>query len=100
MTVNKKVTIREISRRTGLTYKQSGQAVSALIELWSEALGSGERIAIDNFLVLEVNEIRRQRAGQLLRDGELVPTQQHKLSVRSGKALRVRLSTISPLASE
>lgn len=95
MTVNKRVTTREISRRTGLTYKQTEQAVSALIELWSDALASGEKIAVDNFLILEVREIYRPggQAGNLRRNDKLVPAPaMHKrLLVRPGKALRHRL---------
>lgn len=95
MTVNKRVTTRETSRRTGLTYKQAEQAVSALIELWSEALVNGEKIAIDNFLILEVREIVRspEKSGQLSRNGKLVPAPafQRRLLVRPGLMLRAKL---------
>ncbi|MCI0713729.1 MAG: HU family DNA-binding protein [Chloroflexi bacterium] len=95
MTVTKKVTVREISRRSGLTYKQAELAVSALIEVWSEALANGEKIAIDNFFILEVREIYRpqEQAGHLLRNGELVPAPRiHKrLLVRPGLTLRRKL---------
>lgn len=84
MSMNKRRTVRGIARRTGLTHEQSRQAVEALIALWSEALVDGERIAIDNFLILKVNLVRRHGNLTTAENEEI----QIRLQAKAGKLLK------------
>ncbi len=59
MTLTKKKMVREIGRRTRLTNREVQEVVEALVDVWTEALVEGEKIEIQNFLVLEVKEINR-----------------------------------------
>lgn len=65
MTLTKKKMVREIGRRTRLTNREVKEVVETLIDVWTETLVAGERIEIQNFIVLEVKEVERNNTSYL-----------------------------------
>ena len=49
--------VREIGRRTRSTNREVQEVVETLVDVWTEALVAGEKIEIQNFLVLEVRDV-------------------------------------------
>ncbi|MBE7511469.1 MAG: HU family DNA-binding protein [Anaerolineales bacterium] len=97
MSLDKNKTVAEIGRRTRLRNHEVQRMLEALIEVWTEALASGGRIEIQNFLVLEVKQVDRgENAGKLMVGGKLrrAPRHTSRLIVRASKKLRSRLNTI------
>lgn len=91
MTLTKKKMVREIGRRTRLTNREVRAVVDTLIDVWTEALVSGEKIEIENFIVLEVLEIDRGANTGNWSNTTVVPRKIRRVSVRASKSLRVKL---------
>jgi nucleoid DNA-binding protein len=90
MALTKNKMVSEIGRRTRLRNHDVQRMLEALIEVWTEELGSGGRIELQNFLVLEVQCIDRGERRGMLSTGE--PRRViHRLVVRPSKYLRERL---------
>ena len=51
--MNKRSTIVEVGRRTRTRNYEVQRLFETLVEVWSEALARGEKIEIENFLILE-----------------------------------------------
>ncbi len=80
--------VREIGRRTRLTNKDVQKVVEALIEVWTDALIDGDRIEIQNFIVLEVREIDRNTDNGF----SAVPSENfRRVFLRTSKSLKKRL---------
>ncbi|MHB8630019.1 MAG: HU family DNA-binding protein [Aggregatilineales bacterium] len=87
-------TIRQVGERTRLRNHDIQRFLEALIAVWSDELANGGRIEIENFLVLEVQTIKRQgNLGTLLNNGRPVqiPRTRRELKVRPSKHLRARI---------
>lgn len=94
MTLTKKKMVREIGRRTRLTNREVQEVIEALIDVWTEALVEGEKIEIQNFIVLEVQNIDRGHPRILVQsNGRRNASPQHfkRISLRVSKALKVKL---------
>lgn len=92
MSLNRRNMTRQIARQTSLTEAQADEALMALIQIWTEALTSGGKIAIDNFLTLEFRRIERHalNTGRLLQGVTVVPapnTCQYRLTAKPSRAL-------------
>ncbi len=89
--MNKRSTIVEVGRRTRMRNYQVQRLFETLIEGWSEALARGEKIEIENFLILELHTITRHgRLGTLIRGNREVniPAQRREVRVRLSKHLK------------
>lgn len=94
MTLTKKKMVREIGRRTRLTNREVQEVVETLVDVWTEALIAGEKIEIQNFVVLEVKEIDRgKNTGLLQSTGQqnFVPRYIKRISLRTSKALKSKI---------
>lgn len=94
MTLTKKKMMREIGRRTRLTNREVQEVVETLVDVWTQALVDGEKIEIQNFLILEVQKIRRA-SNQIVLNGNSIPLQYNRVTVRASKALRSKLELLS-----
>ena len=90
MTLNKNRMVREVGRRTRLPNREVQLMLETLIELWSESLVAGERIELENFLVLETKTIDRGTNAGKLRTGQ-APRYVRRVVVRVSRRLRGRL---------
>jgi nucleoid DNA-binding protein len=84
MSLNRKGMVREIGRRTRLPNRDVERMLDALVEVWTEALVSGQRIEIEHFLVLDVHTVE---AG-----GGLAQRRYRRVTARAGRRLRQRLN--------
>lgn len=91
MTLTKKKMVREIGRRTRLTNREVQQVIETLVDVWTEALIAGERIEIQNFLILEVKEIDRGKKVRMLTDSKMSKRFIKRLSLRTSKQLKKQL---------
>ena len=93
MTLTKKKMVREIGRRTRLTNREVQEVVEALVDVWTEALVDGEKIEIQNFLILEVKHIHRRNA--LDQESSNSPIQRppliKRVVIRTSKSLRAKI---------
>lgn len=97
MTLTKKKMVCEIGRRTRLTNKDVQEVVETLVDVWTEALIAGEKIEIENFIVLEVKLIDRGHNTGYLKNGSAqrkAPRYMNILTLRTSKYLKVRLQKI------
>jgi hypothetical protein len=85
MTMTKNRTIQEIGRRTRLKNRDVQLMLETLVEVWTESLVAGERIEIENFLVIDVQTIERT-ANCLLPHRKF-----RQVSIRLSKYFRKRL---------
>jgi nucleoid DNA-binding protein len=90
MTLTKKKMVREIGRRTRLKNREVQQALETLIDVWTEALVAGEKIEIENFLVMEVIEVDRGKGHVMLTNGE-APRYIRRVTMRVSKKLKAQL---------
>jgi nucleoid DNA-binding protein len=91
--LNKQETTRYIAQTTGLTYRQAEMAVEALIQVWTDELATGGKIAIEHFLTLEYKGVVRKNTGQLhCYDGQtIIPFKvQYRLRAVPSSNLRAR----------
>ncbi len=89
--MNKRSTIVEVGRRTRTRNYEVQRLFETLVEVWSEVLARGEKIEIENFLILELHTITRHgRLGTLLKgDRELtIPAKRREVRVRLSKHLK------------
>ncbi len=92
--MNKRSTVVEVGRRTRMRNCDVQRLFETLIEVWSEALARGEKIEIENFLILELHTITRHgRLGALMRgDREIkVPAKRREVRVRLSKYLKAAI---------
>ncbi len=92
--MNKRSTIVEVGRRTRMRNYEVQRLFETLVEVWSEALARGEKIEIENFLILELHTItRHSRLGTLIRGNREVriPTQRREVRVRLSKHLKAAI---------
>lgn len=87
MTLTKNKTIRAIGRRTRLKNRQVQVMLEALVEVWTEALVSGERIELENLFVLEVQTIDRGENAGALNGGD-APRMIQRVTLRVSKRLK------------
>ncbi len=84
--------ISAVAEKAGITKKDSDKAVSAVIDVITEALKSGEKVALVGFGTFEVKE-RAGRMGINPRTKEQIQIEASKLpSFRAGKALKDAVS--------
>ena len=84
--------ISAVAEKAGITKKDSDKAVSAVIDVITEALKSGENVALVGFGTFEVKE-RAGRMGINPRTKEQIQIEASKLpSFRAGKALKDAVS--------
>jgi nucleoid DNA-binding protein len=91
MTLNKKKMVRKIGQRTRLKNREVQQVVETLIDVWTEALIVGEKIEIENFLVMEVIDVDRGENSGRLGTGRTAPRYIRRLVVRLSKAIRSKI---------
>ena len=94
MTLTKNRMVREIGRRTRLKNRDVQVMLEALIEVWTESLVAGERIELENFVVLEIREIDRGTNPGVLYNSHsaiFAPRMMRKLTVRMSRKLRLKL---------
>ncbi len=92
--MNKRSTIVEVGRRTRMRNYEVQRLFEILVEVWSEALARGEKIEIENFLILELHTITRHgRLGTLVRGNREVniPAQRREVRVRLSKHLKTAI---------
>ncbi|KAB2867194.1 MAG: HU family DNA-binding protein [Anaerolineae bacterium] len=87
MTLTRKSIVRTIGQRTRLPNPQVELMLEALIDLWMEALGQGERIEIEDFLILEAVWIRHSGGGRLQQGQVVKAGYKVVLRTRPGKKL-------------
>src|SRR5476651_447202 len=85
--MNKRSTIVEIGKRTRMRNYDVQRMFETLVEVWSEALARGEKIEIENFLILELHTITRH--GRL---GTLINREKEVKASATRREVRVRLS--------
>jgi nucleoid DNA-binding protein len=86
MTMTKNSTVQEIGRRTRLKNRDVQAMLEALVEVWTEELVSGGRIAVENFMVIDVQTIEHAA-------NRLLPSRTFRqITVRVSKALRQKLN--------
>ena len=84
--------ISAVAEKAGITKKDSDKAVSAVIDVITEALKFGEKVALVGFGTFEVKE-RAGRMGINPRTKEQIQIEASKLpSFRAGKALKDAVS--------
>jgi len=77
--------VREIGRRTRLKNSDVQRVIEMLIEVWTEELVNGERIELEGFCTLDVQQLERLHPRtKLLRSFP-------RLRIRIGKRLRTQL---------
>ena len=92
--MNKRSTIVEVGKRTRMRNYDTQRMFETLVEVWSEALARGEKIEIENFLILELHTImRRGQLGMLLNEGKEVkiPARRREVRVRLSKHLKAAI---------
>ncbi len=97
--MNKRSTIVEVGRRTRMRNYEVQRLFETLVEVWSEALARGEKIEIENFLILELHTITRHgRLGTLIRGTREVkiPAQRREVRVRLSKHLKAAVRGKQP----
>jgi nucleoid DNA-binding protein len=91
MTLNKKIMVREVSRRTGISNREVQQVIEALVDVWTEELVAGGRIELENFMVLETKMIDRGANAGKLKGGD-APRYVRRVVVRGSRKLKGRLN--------
>jgi nucleoid DNA-binding protein len=91
MTLTKNKMVREIGRRTRLKNRDVQAMLEAMVEVWTEELINGGRIELENFIVLEVQEIDRGENAGALKCGD-APRTIRRVMMRLSKKLRGKLN--------
>ncbi len=97
--MNKRSTNVEVGRRTRMRNYEVQRLFETLVEVWSEALARGEKIEIENFLILELHTITRHgRLGTLTRGNREVniPAQRRGVRVRLSIHLKAAIRRKQP----
>jgi len=80
--------IDQVAEKSGLTKKESGKAVDAIMAAMTEALAGGEKVQLVGFGSFEVRE-RGARTGRNPQTGEAITIEARKVPVfKPGKALK------------
>ncbi|HEY8345068.1 MAG TPA: HU family DNA-binding protein [Bacillota bacterium] len=80
--------IDQVAEKSGLTKKESGKAVDAMMAAMTEALAGGEKVQLVGFGSFEVRE-RGARTGRNPQTGEAITIEARKVPVfKPGKALK------------
>ena len=92
MTLTKREMVAEIGQRTRLKNREVQAMIEALVDVWTETLVRGEKIELENFLVIEVRTIQRdtQALDHSVRAAEQ-PQQFRQVVIHTSKRLRNRL---------
>ena len=86
--MNKTDLIQEVVNRSGLTKKDSGSAVDAIIDGITEGLVKGEKVQLVGFGTFEVRS-RKAREGRNPATGEVMKIEASKVpAFKVGKALK------------
>ena len=89
--MNKADLIQEVVNRSGLTKKDSGSAVDAIIDGITEGLVKGEKVQLVGFGTFEVRS-RKAREGRNLATGEVMKIEASKApAFKAGKALKDKI---------
>lgn len=94
MTLTKNKMIREIGRRTRLKNQDVQVMLETLVDVLTEELVSGGRIELENFIILEVREIKRgTNSGILFHSDRNNPAPQiiRRILMRPSKRLKSAL---------
>lgn len=90
--MNKLQLVKEVSGRTTLTQAASKDAVDAILEVITEELIKGEKVAIAGFGTFEVKE-RAERMGRNPQSGEsMLIAASKNVKFKSGKALKDKVN--------
>ena len=93
MTLTKKKMVHEIGRRTRLTNREVQDVVESLVDVWTETLVIGDKIEIENFIILEPKQIDRGKQSGKLSSGD-APRIIRRITLRVSKAQKARLQEI------
>ena len=86
--MNKAELIEEVSNKTGLTKKDTGNVIDALTDTIQKTLSKGEKVTLAGFGTFQVME-RKARRGVNPRTREAIQIQAKKVpKFRAGKKLR------------
>ena len=86
--MNKKELSQELAARRGMTDKAAGELVDAVLDLITEKLSEGEKVALSGFGTFEVRE-RSARTGRNPQTGEAMEIDARKApAFRAGKKLK------------
>lgn len=86
--MNKSQLVEKVASKSGLSIKDSGAAVNALIEVVKETLAAGDTVALTGFGSFLVRD-RAARTGRNLRTNEIVEIPAVKVpSFKAGKPLK------------
>jgi nucleoid DNA-binding protein len=94
--MNRRETISAIGKLTRMRNHDVQTMLEALVQVWSDALVRGEKIELENFLVLEVKRIDRtgKSLGTLYGKNDRIirlPAARIELRIRPSRYLRMRL---------
>lgn len=86
--MNKKQLSQEVAARLSLTDKAAGELVDTVLELITEKLAEGDKVALSGFGTFEVRE-RSARTGRNPQTGEAMEIDARKApAFRAGKKLK------------
>lgn len=86
--MNKQDCIDAVAERTGLSKREAGDAVDAVLGAITDALRSGEKVALPGFGTFEVRQ-RAARQGRNPRDGSTIDIPARSVpAFKAGKALK------------
>jgi len=89
--MNKAELISEVSEKVGITKKEIGNIVDAIMEAIKKALSRGEKVTLVGFGTFQVME-RKARRGRNPQTGEEIQIPAKKVSkFRAGKGLREKV---------
>lgn len=90
--MNKQQLIKEVSEKTGLTQAATKDVVDAVLDVITDELVKGEKVAIAGFGTFEVKE-RAERMGRNPQSGEAMLIASSKnVKFKAGKALKDKVN--------
>ncbi len=95
MTLTKNKIVSEIGRRTRLKNRDVQTMLETLVDVWTEELVGGGRIELENFIILETQNIDRgEQAGELTIGVTTIhaPRFIRRIVIRSSKQLKTSLN--------
>jgi len=86
--MNKGELIEEVANQTGLTKRASGEAVTAITSVITDALARGEKVTLVGFGTFQIMQ-RKARRGRNPQTGETIQIPAKKVpKFKAGKGLR------------
>lgn len=80
--------IEKVAEKTGMTKKDSGKAVDAVLEAITKALGKGEKVSLVGFGTFDVRK-RAARMGRNPQTGKAIKIAARKVpAFKAGKSLK------------